>query len=447
MAQKADTGGSDGLQMSSIQSSPPKSSKQSEYGLNRRSFYKDIEAGSKSGHAAFPSSLAQLDASASTEEDVDFDSREEIDSKSKMILVNVFNFVLFGNGHYKALPILWLLFSFSEAVYLNLEFAMALKFVRMPYFDAFLYTTFFIGTIANIHFGWHYMHSRLSIERTIRDCCNTLEARAKARSQLEWVTRLTFSIFIAFYVVYCSSPEVFNALQVEKFDDRVFGLRSGAFPLLMFVVCLVSGYIYYNATFYVASIWMWKCWLKNNVILSITDTISYESLMDESFIEEFEHAYALNYYHSDMWRTNHIVRVATTVPVAYVFMHVGAQAAGSFGLIVFAVGMLFYGTVWFSIVVGGYVNDNGYERALQKMNAIRCQNDTSLSEAENQKRKTNFKLHRIDALMRLEGIRMTSGIHFAGVILSTQKAVALGSVLVTLASWNVQIDTGPPTSN
>ena len=292
MLRERDKGSEGGVSMTSMspsRESHAASSTKDGYGLNRRSVYKDVEAGSDVPR--FSTALALQDESASDCHAGDEDDAciEDTASKYAMKLVNIFNFVLFGNGHYKFLPIAWVCFALSIVIYLHVEFIIMVRNTTYAsYLDPFVYLTFFVGTISNIHFGWRFSKSGLSVERTIRDCCKTFEARNKARQQLEWVTRLTFLVFFLFYALYCTSPGINQSLKIERFDQVELGLSSSLFPIIMFVVCLMSGYIYYLSTFFVASIWIWKCWLKKNVIAAIAEGIRYETLMDDTCMDEFE---------------------------------------------------------------------------------------------------------------------------------------------------------------
>jgi len=322
-------------------------------------------------------------------------SLEDVASKRTMKFINAFNLLIFGKGIYKSIPIVWSILLWLVVIYLHVVYIMAPKntpAAQFYYQIVFLYVLFAVGTTANMYFGWHFMHSRFSIDRTILANCQTLEARHAARKQLEWVTRVIFMIFAVFYIVYCLTPGFLNSDKIQNADRQALGLQDDTLPYIMFIVTLVVGYVYYNSTFFVCSIWIWKCWLKNNVNASIAEKVTYESILDDSFIEEFESAYSNNSYQSEMWRMNHIMRVLTTVPVAYLFMNYGFITPGFFGIVIVLLGLSFYGLVWFSIAVGGYVNDNGIYMCQRELNCVKYKQDVALTDEQNLYNKRMFKV-------------------------------------------------------
>lgn len=450
------------------------------YGLNKRflapSYKGDLEVGVSN----------PLNVPVKQEDDPDSkgadSSLKDVASKRTMKFINAFNLLIFGKGIYKSIPIFWSILLWLVVIYLHVVYIMAsinLPAAHYIYQICFLYFLFAVGATANMHFIWHFIHSRFSIDRTILENCQTFEAQHAARKQLEWVTRVIFLIFALFYIVYCVTPGVFTSLKIQNSDRLALGLQDDTLPYIMFIVTLVIGYVYYNSTFFVCSIWIWKCWLKNNVNASIAEKVTYESILDDSFIKEFESAYALNSYQSEMWRTNHAMRVLTTVPVAYLFMNDGFNTPGFFGNFLVLLGLSFYGLVWFSIAVGGYVNDNGIYMCQRELNRVNYKQDVALTDEQNLYNKRMFKVrvcvcmcggacgerpvrlwlcvecfcgsicaictnsppafvqfYRMELLLRMESVRTTEGISFAGVLLSVQKAIAVGSLLITVMSLN-----------
>ena len=58
-----------------------------------------------------------------------------------------------------------------------------------------------------------------------------------------------------------------------------------------------------------------------------------------------------------------------------------------------------------------------------------------MSAADNLTHRRYFEGHRMNALLRMGVLRETSGFTFAGAVVSVQKSLAVGSVLVTIMNY------------
>jgi hypothetical protein len=96
------------------------------------------------------------------------------------------------------------------------------------------------------------------------------------------------------------------------------------------------------------------------------------------------------------------------------------------------VGLAFYLVIWLSIAAGGFVNDSGYYLCALAVSELVFTDDESQTAEKNAYDKEKFQRLRNEALNRMDVIRSTTGINFAGVLLSVQKSVAIGSLLLTL---------------
>jgi len=381
-------------------------------------------------------SLAQEDATQANKIHTD----EDIKSQVEMKFVHMFELFLFGNGSHKVVPLTWLVLITAVVLYLHIIYFKTVGLSNSRgYFIVLLHDLYLVSMVANFSFSWKFLHARLNAERTIRENCNTAEARHTARQMLEKMTRGVYLLFVLFFGIYMLSPGVFSTATLYAVDSAALGLSSTDLPMAMLIFTLLAGYIFYNASFYVCIIWIWKCWLKHMVHVGMADSVSYASVLDDSFVEEFRKSYTLNSIQSNDWNVNHIIRVVTCIPVAYIIVANGAFLGGMKGKALVFMGFLFYGLVWFSVAAGGFVNDKGYMLCVEKVGSIAYQKDASLNEEENLRASNMFRFRRMEVLMRMEIIKSTNGIKFAGILLTVQKAVAVGSILLTFISMDVDL--------
>jgi len=197
-------------------------------------------------------------------------------------------------------------------------------------------------------------------------------------------------------------------------------------------------------TFYIVSIWLWTCWVKLQVNKSLVESVSLQSISDGSFIDAFLDVYVSNSTTSGLWKINHIARVFTIVPyawliVSYMYMY-GIPSSTTPDLRSAAIssicfGYVLYGVVWLSIMAAGYVNDNGYFCCARAISVLKYQDNEDISAVDNLTHRRYFEGHRMNALLRMDVLRETSGFTFAGAAVFVQKSFAVGSVLVTIMNY------------
>jgi hypothetical protein len=107
-----------------------------------------------------------------------------------------------------------------------------------------------------------------------------------------------------------------------------------------------------------------------------------------------------------------------------------ALQVGAASLVV--LGLAFYLVIWLSIAAGGYVNDSGYYLCALAVSELVFTDDECQAAEKNSYDKEKFEKLRNNALHRMDVIRSTTGINFAGMLLSVQKSVTIGSLLLAL---------------
>jgi len=376
-------------------------------------------------------------------------------------IVHFLNMLLFGNGKYVSIPIIWLSTQFLVLVYRNVMYVGSQPYCEdfkgnnlshpntaYSYFcgrmNAYYFTAtallYFVGQSSSMSFGWKLSKMGYA-SNVINGHCSNLatEAREQAIIMLNRIIAgiTAFLTFVyVFYITRHLIPE-----QVS-FQVTVLNLNSRAIPTMFIILDIVTLFIFYISTFYIAAMWIWVCWIKSKVNQGLAESVSVDSILDDSFISTFITIYGSNMRKSAYWSVNHTIRVAVSVPYAWYLTSVGRYVYVQFkevndevaqgALFLFVVGMSFYVLTWISIAAGGVVNDLGYTWSARKVSALFYVNNDSLPAEENQRNKARFEMLRVDALIRMDVVRSTTGIMFAGVILSVQKAVAIGSVLLTL---------------
>jgi hypothetical protein len=160
-----------------------------------------------------------------------------------------------------------------------------------------------------------------------------------------------------------------------------------------------------------------------------------ESICDESFIDAFLETYEANSKTSDVWKFDHIARVFVGVPYGLVLILFGKNIIGNettFGFSAMVSGYVVYASIWFTIIGAGYVNDSGHNGCALAVAALKYQDSKDMSAADNLMRRRYFEDHRVDVLRRMDAIANTSGLKFVGSVITVQKALAVGSVLITI---------------
>jgi len=279
------------------------------------------------------------------------------------------------------------------------------------------------------------------VDRVIYGHCSNLstDAKSQARNMLNRFLAAIAMFFLCVYGLY-----VYNRLNAEQsaFQAHVFNLSSTTIPKIFIGLDIVALFVFCFSTFYIAMIWIWVCWLKDKVNRDLAASATVESVLDDSFIVAFIKTYKSNMRKSAYWSTNHIIRVITTAPYAWYLVSVGRfmhkQFAGvndevaTGAIFLSIIGLAFYLITWVSIAAGGVVNDVGYTLSARGISELVYKDDYALTPEKNQYEKDRFEKLRVDVLFRMQVMRSTTGIMFAGILLSVQKAVAVGSVLLTL---------------
>jgi hypothetical protein len=268
-------------------------------------------------------SLARQDANAG-----DTDMEEDRQASSDMCVINFYNLVFFGSGTRLWIPIVWVVIATIVALYQHIywrsfcqpDLPAIICTVRPPYlYLVLLYEVSLAGTIASLYFGWGMVRSNY-IENLIRENCFTAEARHESRRML---SRISAGTMIAVTLVYVVELVEMSKLLVSKEAHTVasFLLKvPRVVPIISDIFLISSNFMFGCVTLYIVSIWMWTCWVKLQVNKSLVESVSLKSISDGSFIDAFLDVYVSNSATSGLWKINHIARVFTIVPYAWLVM-------------------------------------------------------------------------------------------------------------------------------
>jgi hypothetical protein len=141
---------------------------------------------------------------------------------------------------------------------------------------------------------------------------------------------------------------------------------------------------------------------------------------------------------SDMWQLNHIVRLMTgvmivsemaiTCYISFFYEEDHGAATIFFGSAV----IVYYGVIWISAFVAGVTNDNFFKLLLRKLSVLYADYgkvDDVLDKRIN---------HCINKVISLRGV---DGLQFAGVIMTKEKALTVGSVIASIIVFAIRMYT------
>ena len=393
----------------------------------------------------------RLDGATSTEKETDSTTAVDDDTDlPNLRITRICEYICFGKGKYAVVPIMWMLFSCGEVV-----FTAASATGPQAFLQNVLRIVFTIGLLSNITLGWQLSRDAWTA-KMLRSHCHTAVASVEAGKMLERIAIsanifLLFTFFMIGYVGSTKNENNTNALyEKHPILVEVFGIFNA---LVM--------YAFFMSTFLMASFWCWAVWLKHQVGVELTKSLTFHSILDESFIEEYLANARDMERESCMWSTQNVVRAVTCVIVFTIYILGGEAALGLisnyktfregrdetksdiYGFVLIAVALIFYIIGWIGVALGAYVNDSAYKRATAGICAVSYREGEEEEEDAHSppsddssfQRNLIFSFQRTQSLVRLEAIHKTHGIMFAGVILNIQRVVSLASILFAILSY------------
>ena len=373
-------------------------------------------------------------------------------------ITKICEYLCFGGGKYAVVPIMLMLFSCGEVVFTALDSPGNLVFLLTS-----IQISYTIGLLSNTTLGWQLSRDAWTA-KMLRSHCHTAVARAEAGKVLERIV-ISANIFLLSAFIMIGYTGVTDSTITHSNSI----LYKAGFHTLVNICLFIDNFVVYAffmSTFLMASFWCWAAWLKHQVGIELTKALTFHSILDDSFIEEYLANARDMEQESHMWSTQNVVRSIVCVVVSMAF-GVGAKEIlrlgipsdemtqkletelhnpshfKIYGYALGAIAVMLFFSVWIAVAVGAYVNDSAYKRAAAGICAVSYREDeeeeedahSPPSDDSSLQRNLIFSFQRTQSLVRLEAIHKTHGIMFAGVILNMQKVVTLGSLLFALLTY------------
>jgi len=148
---------------------------------------------------------------------------------------------------------------------------------------------------------------------------------------------------------------------------------------------------------------------------------------------------------SNSWKWNHIMRCLTGVIIGFTEMIIvaGGTQETAFVISDSIVAIVYFGIIWITALSAGYVNDKYFKmilRELANMYQQQVQGEDMNDEEKCLFGETDKRVDEevITTITKLNSIRQVDGLHFAGVIMSMEKAFSVGSILVSLIIFGIR---------
>jgi len=358
-------------------------------------------------------------------------------------LVYWFDMVLFGGGIYPIVPIIWAVMS-AFPFFFSLVVSRAAHSEDVTPFQHDLavaeqLTDFlvFISTCLCLRFGYA-MHRDNYIVHSIEENCMTGLAKEGSMKVFSWLTT-SFSCGFFVYFIFLAVIGLSFTKPFDEISSALIRAHMGTGWALAFDVKVIwrycSIYIFFSLNAYLTLVWMWLCWVKFNVNISIVDSITQETIINESFIKVFcEHFFVMSKM-CEYWSTSNISRFVVVVPVAWYYRFISEyllDANATLGILLFILGYTLFLLVLFTVAFGGFVNDHVLKKCLMKISYMVYKSEPSLSVENNELRRILFKSCRFQVEQRIITIHSVFGLTLAGVPLSTGKAIALVSIILAI---------------
>ncbi len=397
----------------------------------------------------------RLGGATSTEKETDSTTALDDDTDlPNLWITKICEYLCFGGGKYAVVPIMWMLFSCGEVVFFAANSPDGLVLL-----ESSIQIAYAIGLFSNITLGWQLSRDAWTA-KMLRSHCHTAVARAEAGKMLERfvISANIFLLFTFIMIGYSGIAKAYHQPDSKLYMDGYHTLVQFCLFIDNFVV-----YAFFMSTILMASFWCWAAWLKHQVGVELTKSLTFHSILDESFVEEYL-ANARDMEHeSHMWSTQNVVRSIVCVIVSITY-GLGAKAILGFipenketlkmetvlhdegrfaiyGYMLGAIAVMLFFLVWIVVAVGAYVNDSAHKRASAGICAVSYREGeeedahSPPSDDSSLQRNLIFSFQRTQALVRLEAIHKTHGIMFVGVILNMQKVVTLGSLLFAALTY------------
>ena len=363
-----------------------------------------------------------------------------------------FKFLFFGDGGH-LVPAAWTILALA-CVGWSLCVALRRSETYTSMWVIFIFNCFYaIGLVANLHFG-RRMNRDHWVERTILENSHTDASRDSLLRRLRQFSGAAYVLSVVCIVFIAIGARGSEGNVVEEAVMRNRGFASAWW--VMFVVQSLLAGAFFLTTYMLCALWLWSCFVKFEVNNSLAQTVSVQQVVDTSFMRRYLTTFSALTTHSNMWCFNLRLMVCLCIPMAYTTIKLGTNslklgpesnliASGlehnqltslaSYAFIF--CGVAFFFMMWLSVAAGGFVNDYVYKLCAKAVVELTFVDNPALTEEENLMDLNAFEGRRMQVLLNMAVVSAIHGIKFSGVILSTQRAITVGSILVTIMSWNM----------
>ncbi len=308
----------------------------------------------------------------------------------------------------------------EDTLWLNSDSNLLAQITVIPFIDC---TLMFVLVAFSLHF-LYFLAKDGYVLRTLQSFMRSSVSQRRASlilNRANW-----FFFFLKF-----ASMSLFNImLKVNNIE--------------LYLIYFLSGLIFFESIYKVTELWVFSCWLINSRGDEIAASVSYSSLVDGSFMETYVDLYKSMTEISQVWKYIHVTRVIIGVPLLWLYLQGAAtksipllERRGNGSL-----GVLIYFTIWISVAIAGFSNDYVHSKCSCQVSAIpyETETETKLDNVANNLRRIEFERIRADAIIRLDAIKLTQGISFLGVKVTSANAISVGTLLFAVVNASINTD-------
>lgn len=406
------------------------------------------------------------------------------------LLVKFFNYFFFGNGEYIAVPIIWTLVYIICQICSNtlITFNITLTGIVYPISTA-------VELVANVFFGYYFCKHHI-LARTIlyykQQYDLNMSLAEKSFNAMSLVAGLGMFCVLALYIAAFAILIGFSG----SADDDKINLTAGFSTVSNFIVI----FIVVGASLYLCILWCIQVWIvyncintffhetivlnnsnsnsnnnsgkhnrhqsrtnstTSNPLLSvrlrnvdngITNVNTEETSLhkDLTSLEPTHHIYPqqviektiVKFLHdmkaiSNVWYLNHIIRTISGVLIVTEFsimFYTAYMNSSIYDIFVFGIiSISYYFTIWITAFSTGITNDRFFEFIVHRLSCLYAEHDQENDALDKQISRS---------ISKIVALRTGEGMHFGGVVMTTEKALTVGSVVGSIIVYAIQMSVG-----
>jgi hypothetical protein len=321
--------------------------------------------------------------------------------------VRFMDLVLFGGGRFWIVP---LVYSAGSCVSTLLLVGGDQKYILSN-------VTWSAEICVNAYFGYHYCRAR----RVSKLISEMADQHGISRENSSAMLRRCCCASTILGIAYTA----FDILLVEKYEDWSLwhqildglGSAAGFFPV-----------------FHLCSWWLWTNWVfwcagKNTAHLLTVQRVASRQASESIFclLDSMREI-------SQIWSVNHGIRALTTMLLGVAWLKLAASENGDLMMYDYSTAMALFVVVWITAMIPGYVTTSFNGMVLRTLTKIASGDDPSFRGQTDLENQTANLDSPTSLMQRISAAASVTGMHFAGVPMTVQKAVSVGSVVFYVAS-------------